>query len=92
MLPAADDGETAVAAARALRGLLGDPRTREIVISKIDGEPVAGSRFRDVLVAAGFVPGYRGLVLRREVERRSGGGPIAAMTARSGPSRTFTGR
>ncbi|HET7473774.1 MAG TPA: DEAD/DEAH box helicase [Candidatus Limnocylindrales bacterium] len=91
MLPAAEDGEIAVAAARALAGLLADPRARELVITKIDGEPVGGSRFRDVLIAAGFVAGYRGLVLRRAVERPSGRGPIAAAAGRSS-SRTDTFR
>jgi ATP-dependent Lhr-like helicase len=92
MLPAAEDGETAVEAARGLAGLLADARARELVITKIDGEPVAASRFRDVLVAAGFTAGYRGLVLRRAVERPSSGGPLAAAPGRGGSSRTFTFR
>ena len=60
--PAADP-ETAVAAAGALRVLL-DGRLKELVIKKVDGEPVTDSPFRERLLAAGFVPGYRGLVLR----------------------------
>ena len=38
--------------------------SRELVIAKVDGEPVAGSPRREALLAAGFVAGYRGLVLR----------------------------
>jgi hypothetical protein len=34
------------------------------VIAKIDGEPVGTSAFRDDLLAAGFVAGYRGYALR----------------------------
>ncbi|HEV7809772.1 MAG TPA: hypothetical protein VGO64_04165, partial [Candidatus Limnocylindrales bacterium] len=64
MLPAADDAPTAIAAARALSRLLADGRARELVITKVDGRPVAESPFRDALVSAGFVAGYRGLVLR----------------------------
>jgi ATP-dependent Lhr-like helicase len=68
-LPASDDREIGVLAARALDALLADGRGRELVITKVDGEPVAASSFRETLVAAGFVPGYRGLVLRRAGER-----------------------
>ena len=64
VLPAADDPEIAVAAARALGGLVADGRTRELVLTKVDGEPIGDAPFREHLVAAGFVPGYRGLVLR----------------------------
>jgi ATP-dependent Lhr-like helicase len=63
-LPAADDPDVAEAAARALRALVDDRRVRELVITKIDGLPIAESPFRDVLVAAGFGQGYRGLVLK----------------------------
>ena len=63
-LPAADDPEVGVAAARALAALVADGRTRELVIRKVDGVDVAGSPFRERLLAAGFVAGYRGLVLR----------------------------
>ena len=45
-LPAADDPAVAVTAARALRALVADGRTRELVIRKVDGEDVAVSRFR----------------------------------------------
>jgi ATP-dependent Lhr-like helicase len=74
VLPAADDPEIAADAAAALTGLLpGDGRSRELVITKVDGEPVGGSPFREALIAAGFVAGYRGLVLRRAVDRPSTG-------------------
>jgi ATP-dependent Lhr-like helicase len=63
-LPAFDDEERALLAARALRGLLADGRMRELVISKVDGEAVSGSPSRGTLLAAGFGAGYRGLVLR----------------------------
>ena len=39
-LPAADDPAVAVTAARALRALVADGRTRELVIRKVDGEDV----------------------------------------------------
>jgi ATP-dependent Lhr-like helicase len=63
-LPAADDPEIADLAVRALGLLLADRRVRELVVTKIDGLPVADSSFRDRLTAAGFAAGYRGLVLR----------------------------
>ncbi|HEV7603838.1 MAG TPA: hypothetical protein VGO15_02670, partial [Candidatus Limnocylindrales bacterium] len=63
-LPAADDPAVAVLAARAFHGLLDGGRVRELVIRKVDGEDVAVSRFRQVLLDAGFVAGYRGLALR----------------------------
>jgi ATP-dependent Lhr-like helicase len=91
-LPASDDPEIAVVAAAALAGLLADGRGRELVITKVDGEPVAASPFRDALVAAGFVAGYRGLVLRRAVERPSAPRTPAGVGRGSGPSRTFTFR
>jgi hypothetical protein len=65
-LPAADDPAVAVAAARTLAGLVADGRMRELVIRKVDGEGVATSTFRPRLLEAGFVAGYRGLVLRSE--------------------------
>ena len=37
---------------------------RELVIAKVDGEPVSGSPARDALIGAGFVAGYRGYALR----------------------------
>jgi ATP-dependent Lhr-like helicase len=68
-LPAADDPEIGPAAASALWGIIGDGRARELVITKVDGEPVATSPFRESLIVAGFVAGYRGLVLRRPLDR-----------------------
>ncbi|HEX3428770.1 MAG TPA: hypothetical protein VHS36_08180, partial [Candidatus Limnocylindrales bacterium] len=64
-LPASDDPDVGEAAARALGGLVADGRARELVITKVDGEAVSSSPFRERLLAAGFVAGYRGLVLRR---------------------------
>ncbi len=65
-LPAADDREVAITAARSFRTLIADGRMRELVIRKVDGDDVATSPFRPVLVDAGFVPGYRGLALRSD--------------------------
>jgi ATP-dependent helicase Lhr and Lhr-like helicase len=64
VLPAGDDAETRAIALGALGDLVADGRVRELVIGKIDGEPVATSAFRDDLLAAGFVAGYRGYALR----------------------------
>ncbi|HLX35431.1 MAG TPA: hypothetical protein VKR30_09365, partial [Candidatus Limnocylindrales bacterium] len=63
-LPAFDDPRVAEAALTALRELLGEGRDRELVITRIDGEPVSTSAHREPLLRAGFVAGYRGLVLR----------------------------
>jgi len=63
-LPAFDDGAVAEVAVRALAALVGPGRERELVISRIDGEPVATSPHRGALLGAGFSAGYRGLVLR----------------------------
>ena len=52
------------AAARALAALVADGRVRELVVTRVDGLPVAESPFRPTLLEAGFVPGYRGLTLR----------------------------
>ena len=73
-LPASDDPEVGHAAALALGALVADGRAREVVITRVDGEPVAGAPFRDQLIAAGFAPGYRGLVLRA-----SGAGPARTL-------------
>ncbi|HSW43801.1 MAG TPA: DEAD/DEAH box helicase, partial [Patescibacteria group bacterium] len=63
--PAADDPERAGLALAALGGLLGDGRAREIVVSRVDGAPLAPEHpWRARLIEAGFVPGYRGLILR----------------------------
>jgi ATP-dependent helicase Lhr and Lhr-like helicase len=67
-LPAFDDPDTAGAAIGGLRASFAserrDRRDRELVIVRIDGLPIADSPLRDALLAAGFSPGYRGLVLR----------------------------
>jgi ATP-dependent Lhr-like helicase len=77
-LPASDEPETGEAAARALGGLLSDGRVRELVITKVDGEPVATSPLRERLLSAGFTAGYRGLVLRRPEARSVEFRPTAA--------------
>jgi hypothetical protein len=64
-LPAFDDRDTADVALQALGELVADGRQRELVIGKIDGEPVGASKWSETLLDAGFVKGYRGLVLRR---------------------------
>jgi ATP-dependent Lhr-like helicase len=66
VLPAADDPGVAVVAGRALRSLVVDGRFRELVIRKVDGDDVATSGFRSTLLEAGFVAGYRGLLLRAD--------------------------
>ena len=65
-LPAADDRDVALVAAGSLRSLVADGRVRELVIRKVDGDDIAVSAFRPVLLDAGFVAGYRGLVLRAD--------------------------
>jgi hypothetical protein len=52
------------AAVPAVRRLIGEGRDRELVVTKVDGLPVGQSPHLDTLVRAGFVAGYRGLVLR----------------------------
>ena len=64
VLSPADDPAVATAALRALAVLVADGRFRELVVTRIDGLPVAESRFRAALLESGFVPGYRGLTLR----------------------------
>jgi ATP-dependent Lhr-like helicase len=63
-LPAADDPDVAAAALRGLSSLVGGGRIRELVIRKVDGLAVGESPWRPALLEAGFVAGYRGLVLR----------------------------
>ena len=63
-LPAFDDPAVAATALGALRAVPTEGRTRELVIRKIDGIPVAESAVRSTLLEAGFSAGYRGLVLR----------------------------
>ncbi len=64
VLPAADEPDVALVAARSLRTLVLDGRVRELVIRKVDGDDVATSPFRQTMLDAGFVAGYRGLLLR----------------------------
>jgi ATP-dependent Lhr-like helicase len=65
-LPAFDDPVVAEAALSALRGLLADGSRRELLISRVDGEPVGHSPLYETLLRAGFIQGYRGVVMRRE--------------------------
>jgi ATP-dependent Lhr-like helicase len=62
--PAAADDAVAGIALRALGRLVADGRFRELVVTRVDGSPIGESPWRPALLAAGFVPGYRGLVLR----------------------------
>jgi ATP-dependent Lhr-like helicase len=64
-LPAFDDPETADLALQALGELLVDGRLRELVIAKVDGEPVGASKHAEAMLRNGFTKGYRGLALRR---------------------------
>ncbi|HEU4671577.1 MAG TPA: DEAD/DEAH box helicase [Candidatus Limnocylindrales bacterium] len=69
-LPAADDPEVATLALAALRSLVGPDRPfRELLVTRVDGLPVGDSPARPALLEAGFVVGYRGLVLRHVPER-----------------------
>ena len=63
-LPAADDGAMARAALAALRELVEGGRFRELVVTRVDGAPVASSPWRPLLEECGFAAGYRGFVLR----------------------------
>ena len=67
--PAADDPAVGGHALRALGTLVADGRVRELVISKVDGLAVTGSPWRERLLEAGFVPGYRGLARRSPAGR-----------------------
>ncbi|MGZ8502143.1 MAG: Lhr family helicase, partial [Candidatus Limnocylindrales bacterium] len=60
----ADDPVVAGLALRALGALVADGRMRELLVARVDGQPVAESPSRPLLLEAGFVPGYRGLALR----------------------------
>jgi ATP-dependent Lhr-like helicase len=62
-LPASDEPSVAGPALLAFGALVADRRVRELVITKVDGQPVAESAWRSALLEAGFRPGYRGLVL-----------------------------
>ena len=65
-LPAFDDPDVASTALTALRGLLADGSRRELLVSRVDGKPVGHSPWHETLMRAGFVQGYRGVVMRRE--------------------------
>jgi ATP-dependent Lhr-like helicase len=62
--PAFADPEVAARALRGLGALVADGRFRELVVTKVDGRPVAESPARETLIAGGFGTGYRGLVVR----------------------------
>ena len=64
MLPPADDPVVAGLALRALAALVADGRLRELLVARVDGQPIAESGWRPALLEAGFAPGYRGLALR----------------------------
>ncbi|HEX9044375.1 MAG TPA: hypothetical protein VF802_05040, partial [Candidatus Limnocylindrales bacterium] len=64
LLPAALDPDVARLGLGGLRGLVADGRVRELVVARVDGVPVAESPHRGLLADAGFVAGYRGLLLR----------------------------
>ena len=66
ILPAADDPEVATAAVGALPALVAPiGPLRELVIERVDREPVAASRLAEPLRALGFRASYRGYLLRR---------------------------
>jgi len=70
-LPAAGDAERLGHALAALRALVVDGRLRELVVSRVDGESLGPvNPWRDRLVAAGFVAGYRGMALRPSGDRQ----------------------
>ena len=62
--PAADESMVAGLALRASGTLVADGRMRELLVARVDGQPVGESAWRPALLEAGFVPGYRGLALR----------------------------
>ena len=62
--PPVDDPAVAVTAARALRALVDDGRIRELVLAQGRWRGRGGLTVPAVLFEAGFVAGYRGLVLR----------------------------
>jgi ATP-dependent Lhr-like helicase len=64
VLPAAEDAAALALALRSLVDLVADGRVRELVIGRVDGEPVGLSAHRDALLGAGFVQAYRGYALR----------------------------
>jgi ATP-dependent Lhr-like helicase len=80
-LSATDDREAARPALGALRELVDGGRFRELVVTRVDGEPVASSSWRPLLEACGFVAGYRGHVLRPGFRR------VVAAARSAGPGR-----
>ncbi|MEA2287061.1 MAG: ATP-dependent helicase Lhr and Lhr-like helicase, partial [Solirubrobacteraceae bacterium] len=50
-------------ALEALAGFVTRDRTRRLSLERVDGEPVVGSRWEEVLVELGFRPGPRKLTL-----------------------------
>ncbi|MFP4513921.1 MAG: DEAD/DEAH box helicase, partial [Acidimicrobiales bacterium] len=50
----------------ALAELVDRGRFRTLEIARVDGEPVANTDHAERLAAAGFVPGYRGMVRRHD--------------------------
>lgn len=63
-LPAAVDPDAARLALGAVGGLVDGGWFRELALTRVDGVAVTGSPWRECLEEAGFVPGYRGHVLR----------------------------
>ena len=47
-----------------LKGLVKDGRLRQLEIGRVDGTPIRETPFAERLLAAGFQPGYKGLVYR----------------------------
>ena len=64
VLAPGDDPAVAAVAFQALGTLVADGRVRELVVTRVDGLPVAESPHRQALLDAGFAAGYRGLALR----------------------------
>ncbi|MCL4232407.1 MAG: DEAD/DEAH box helicase [Dehalococcoidia bacterium] len=62
--PAAEESAKLELALSALFQSVALSRRRSLTIERIDGEPAAGAAFAPALLGAGFVPGYKGLVLR----------------------------
>ncbi|MDQ3448684.1 MAG: DEAD/DEAH box helicase, partial [Chloroflexota bacterium] len=63
-LPGFASADAAGSALQALAGLVADGRLRSLQVERISGTPVAESPHRERLAEAGFLPGYRGYVLR----------------------------